>query len=282
MRTSTRALLAQAREAGTGLAAFNVMHLESAEAIATAAERVGVGVVLQISERCVRFHGGLRPLAAACLAVAGDAAVPLSVHLDHAQDPALALEAIALGLDSIMIDQAHLDDDDNVRVTREVRIAAHASGVHVEAELGEVGGKDGAHAPGVRTDPEEARAFQAATGVDALAVAVGSSHAMLDRSASLDLDRIAAIRALVPVPLVLHGSSGVPDDEIRRAIAAGMTKINVATQLTKRFTAGMRHALRDASVVDSRVALRVARERMTDEAEHMLRVIATPAAALAV
>src|SRR5690606_32233572 len=111
-----------------------------------------------------------------------------------------------------------------------------AAGVYVEGELGEVGGKDGAHAPGVRTDPEEARSFVAATGVDALAVAVGSSHAMLDRSAALDLDLISRLHAALPVPLVLHGSSGVADETIVAAVRAGMTKINVSTHLNGFFT----------------------------------------------
>lgn len=275
MRARTADLLHAARAEGVGLAAFNVMHLEAAEGVAAAAERVGVGVVLQISQNCVAFHGSLRPFASACIEIATASSARLAVHLDHATDVELAEEAIGLGLDSVMIDLAHRPYDENVATTRAIVEAGHAADVLVEAELGEIGGKDGAHAPGVRTDPDEARAFQLATGVDALAVAVGSSHAMVDRTASLDLDRIAAIRAAVPVPLVLHGSSGVPDDEIGRGIAAGMTKINVATQLTKRFTGGLRAALEDARLVDSRRALRVAREELEQEADRMLRVIAT-------
>ncbi len=107
----------------------------------------------------------------------------------------------------------------------------------MEAELGEIGGKDGVHAPGARTDPAEAAAYVAATGVDGLAVAVGTSHAMLTRDAALDLPLIAALRETVPVPLVLHGSSGVADADLTAAVDAGMTKINIATQLNKVFTA---------------------------------------------
>ena len=136
------------------------------------------------------------------------------MHLDHAEDPELALLAIDHGFGSVMYDGAKLDFADNVETTRRVVDARRAAGVLVEAELGEIGGKDGAHAPGVRTDPAEAARFVAETGVDALAVAVGSSHAMTERVAALDLDLIARLRAAVPVPLVLHGSSGVPDETI--------------------------------------------------------------------
>ena len=116
-------------------------------------------------------------------------------------------------------------------------------GIWVEAELGEIGGKNGVHAPGARTRPDEAAVYVAATGVDALAVAVGSSHAMLTRDAALDLELIAKIRDAVSLPLVLHGSSGVPDAGLAAAVRAGMTKINVATQLNKAFTAAVRASL---------------------------------------
>ena len=148
-------------------------------------------MILQISQNCADYHGGLEPIALATLAVARRAQTPVAVHLDHAERPELVDEAIALGFGSVMFDGGALPYDENVAITAEVAARAHAAGVYVEGELGEVGGKDGAHAPGVRTDPDEARAFVAATGVDALAVAVGSSHAMTDRTASLDLELIA-------------------------------------------------------------------------------------------
>src|SRR6185312_10019142 len=117
---------------------------------------------------------------------------------------------------------------------------AHDAGLWVEAELGEIGGKDGAHAPGVRTDPSEARAFVALTGVDGLAVAVGSSHAMTSKDAQLDLALIAELAEAVPVPLVLHGSSGVSTSMLLDAVAAGIRKVNVGTALSVAFTAAVR------------------------------------------
>ena len=156
-----------------------------------------------------------------------------------------------------------LDYADNVAATREVVARAHDAGVWVEAELGEIGGKDGAHAPGVRTDPVEAAAFVEATGVDGLAVAVGSSHAMLDRSAQLDLELIARLAAAVPVPLVLHGSSGVADEVIASAVESGIRKVNVGTALNIAFTASLRDALSaHPDAVDPRRYTRDARAAM--------------------
>ena len=271
----TRTLITRASGDRTGVGAFNVLSLETAEGLVSAAERSGHGVILQISENCVAYHGGLEPIAAATLALAAASPAEVAVHLDHATDERLARTAIDLGFGSVMYDGAALDYADNVAATRRVVAAAHSAGVFVEAELGTIGGKDGAHAPGVRTDPAEAASFAAETGVDALAVAVGSSHAMSSRSASLDLDLVARIADAVPVPLVLHGSSGVPDDQIVQAIRAGMTKINVSTHLNGFFTRAVRAALEaDESLVDSRRYLSAGRAALSAEAERLLVLFA--------
>jgi len=269
--TPTRDLMVRAAAAGTGQGAFNVIHLETVEGLIAGAERAGLPVILQISQNCAAYHGGLEPLALATLAAARQASVPVAVHLDHAQDEDLAYQAVDLGFGSVMYDGAHLDYPDNVEATRRVAAYAHARGVYVEAELGEVGGKDGAHAPGVLTDPAEAAAFVAATGVDALAVAVGSSHAMTERSAALDLARIARLHDALEVPLVLHGSSGVPDDTLQDAIAAGMRKINVSTHLNGFFTRAVREFLdANPSVVDSRKYLAAGRDALVPEVARLL------------
>lgn len=271
---STRELLTEARRTDRGLAALNVIHLESAEAIATGAETAGHGAVLQISQNCVKYHGALAPIAAAARAVAEHSSAPLSLHLDHAEDVELVREAIRLGFSSVMYDGATLPYAENVDTTARVVAEAEAAGVLVEAELGEVGGKDGAHAPGVRTDPGEAARFVADTGVHALAVAVGSSHAMVTKSAELDLDLVAELAAAVPCPLVLHGSSGVPDAALTGAIRAGMTKINVSTQLVRSFTTAVRHRLAtDEDLVDSRQYLAAGRAAMAEEVTQVLGTI---------
>lgn len=272
--TTTASLISSAYEESRGVAAFNAINLETVEAIATGAETANRPVIVQISENAVRYHRGLAPLAQAAIAVASGSAMPIALHLDHATDERLVGIAVDLGFSSVMYDASQLPYEDNLTRTAAVARRCHDRGAHVEAELGEVGGKNGVHAPGVRTDPAEAAAFVAGTGVDALAVAVGSSHKMTTRDAALDEALIAAIRRAVDVPLVLHGSSGVSDDGLRAAIAAGMTKINVATQLNKAFTGAVRDALEaDPALVDQRRYLGAGRDAMAAEAARLLTVI---------
>ncbi|MEV7965514.1 class II fructose-bisphosphate aldolase [Sphaerisporangium sp. NPDC088356] len=271
---STQQIVDSARARGVGVGAFNVITLEHAEAIVAGAEQAGTPVVLQISENAVKFHGGrLAPIAAAAAAVAGLAAVPVSLHLDHVESTELLYQAADAGMSSVMFDASKLDYQANVAATRAAADWAHERGLHLEAELGEVGGKDGAHAPGVRTDPAEAAAFVAATGVDALAVAVGSSHAMTTRTARLDHDLIVKLREAVPVPLVLHGSSGVADDELSTAVRAGIVKVNIGTILNVAFTGAVRETLREPSLVDPRKYLAPARTEMTAVVRHMLTIL---------
>ncbi|NUS13058.1 MAG: class II fructose-bisphosphate aldolase family protein [Streptomyces sp.] len=279
--TSTADLVTAARAAGHGVAAFNVITLEHAEAITAAAEAAALPVVLQVSQNAVAFHGGRpAPLLAAAVCLAGVAAVPVAVHLDHVTDEDLVRAGVAAGVSSVMYDASALPYEQNVRTTARIAAWAHARGLWVEAELGAIGGKDGAHTPGVRTDPGEAAAFTAATGVDALAVAVGSSHAMTARTARLDHALIARLRASVAVPLVLHGSSGVPDDELRQAVTSGMVKINIGTALNVAFTSAVRDRLgSDPAVVDPRRYLRPARDAMASTAQHLLQVISRRPAA---
>lgn len=271
----TADLVSAAYRDGRSVLAFNVITMEYAEAIVAGAEQVGRPVILQISENAVKFHHGrLAPIAAATVAVATAAGVPVSVHLDHVEDEQLLRASAENGVSSVMFDASKLDYDDNVAATKAAADWAHDGGMFLEAELGEVGGKDGAHAPGVRTDPGEAAAFVAATGVDALAVAVGSSHAMSERTASLDFDLIGRLRSAVPVPLVLHGSSGVADDDLRKAVAAGITKVNVGTLLNVNFTAAVRdHLAADDSVTDPRKYFTPARTAITDAVAGLLGAI---------
>jgi fructose-bisphosphate aldolase class II len=271
---TTGEIVAAARAAGVGVAAFNVITLEHAEAIVAGAEAARRPVVLQVSENAVRFHGRLEPLSAACASLARIAAVPVSLHLDHITDQELLRRAPAAGYSSVMFDASTMEYEQNVAATRQAASWAHTHGLWVEAELGAVGGKNGAHAPGVRTDPDEARGYVAATGVDALAVAVGSSHAMTDQRARLDFDLIARLRGAVDVPLVLHGSSGVPDGDLGRAVRAGMVKINIGTALNVAYTAAVRSQLTaDQHGVDPRRSLAAARDQMADTVRRLLDAV---------
>jgi len=269
-----RPLLSAARAGGHGVGAFNVIQIEHAEAIVAGAERAGWPVVLQISENTAGYHRGLAGIGSASVAIAAAATVPVVVHLDHAESVALVDQAVALGFTSVMFDGARLPYAENLARTGVVVARCHAAGVAVEAEIGEIGGKDGAHAPGVRTDPGQAAAFVAATGVDSLAVAVGTSHAMSDRSAVIDLDLIKSLYEAVPVPLVLHGSSGVDDPGLVTAVAAGMTKINIATRLNQVMTTVVRRILAaDGEMTDPRRYLGPAREAVADEVALLSRLL---------
>jgi fructose-bisphosphate aldolase class II len=271
----TADLVASAYREGSGLLACNVIMLEHAEAIVAGAEHVGRPVILQLSENAVKFHHGrLQPIAAAVSAVAGAATIDVAVHLDHVEDEQLLRASAGTGASSVMFDASALDYAANVAATKAAAQWAHQQGLFLEAELGEVGGKDGAHAPGVRTDPDEAVEFVAATGVDALAVAVGSSHAMSERSATLDFELIRRLRAAISVPLVLHGSSGVADSDLRKAVEAGITKINVGTLLNVRFTAAVRDYLAaDPHVNDPRRYLSPARDAIAEAVAALVTTI---------
>jgi fructose-bisphosphate aldolase class II len=278
--TTTAALVDAARRAGTAVGAFNVITLEHAEAIVAGAAEVEVGVILQVSQNAARFHGGNPgPIVAACRALADGCPVDVAVHLDHVGDLALLEGIETLGVSSVMFDASSKSYDDNVAATAAVVQRLHGVGLWVEAELGEVGGKDGdhrgAHDPHARTVPAEAVAYVAATGVDALAVAVGSSHAMTERTAQLDLDLVAELAAAVPVPLVLHGSSGVAPVGLRDAARAGITKINVGTALNVAFTGAVRSVLDEhAELTDPRQYLAPARAATTAEVAALLTALA--------
>ncbi|MFF5521929.1 class II fructose-bisphosphate aldolase [Streptomyces coeruleorubidus] len=278
--TATGELITRAAAARSAVASFNVITLEHVEAVIAGAESVTAPVVLQVSENAVKFHGGqLLPLARAAVAAAERAAVPVALHLDHVQSETLLHQAAEAGFSSVMYDAARLPYEQNLAATRAAVDWAHAQGLWIEAELGQIGGKNGrppldAHAPGARTDPDEARAFVADSGVDALAVAIGSAHAMTTRTATLDHALLKQLSAALDVPLVLHGSSGVPDDELTAAVAGGITKVNIGTALNIALTGAIREFLADRpEAVDPRGYLTVAREAMTRAVARTLQTL---------
>ena len=281
---TTADLLADAHARGTGLAALNVITLEHAEGTVLGAEQAGLPVVLQVSQNAAKFHlDDPAPLTAALLALARTSLVPVSLHLDHVTRVDLLHRAAECGFSSVMFDAGPLPYEENVTSTREAVAWGHEHGLLVEAELGYVGGKasqdegqvESAHGTGVRTDPDQARAYVAATGVDALAVAVGSRHAMRSADAELDLDLVARLRAAVDVPLVLHGSSGVPQPGIAAAVVAGMTKVNIGTITTLAFTRAIRQHLADLpDVTDPRQYLAPARKAVSGLVAELVSTVA--------
>jgi fructose-bisphosphate aldolase class II len=273
-RTHAKTLVLNAKSAGTAVGAFNVILLEHAEALVAGAELAKLPVILQISENCVSYHKALKPISVATIAIAESASVPVSVHLDHAESEDLVKEALDLGYDSVMFDGSKLSYADNVEASARMAALCKSYGATLEVEIGEVGGKDGVHAPGVRTNPLEAKAFAEATGADLVAVAVGSSHAMTTRDATLDFDLIAEIARTVSVPLVLHGSSGVSDPDLQKAVKAGMSKINIATHLNNVFTHEVRESLgANPKLVDPRKYIAPGRDAVATEVARLLSLL---------
>ena len=255
--------------------AFDVVTLEHAEAIVAGAEAAGRAVLLQVGQGTVAYHQGrLAPVTAACRELAAAAGVPIGLHLDHLDDDELAAVAAAQGFGSLMFDGSRLPFGENVVRTRAVTRRSHLAGLWVEAELGDARGAGGAHAPGARTDPDEAALFVAETSVDALAVAVGSRAATTAPGAALDLDLLARLHAAVPVPLVLHASSAVPDDALAEAVAGGIVKVNAGAASDVAFTAAVRRTLgADADVTDPRRWLAPARDAVAAEVARILGVL---------
>ncbi|MFC9331874.1 ketose-bisphosphate aldolase [Kitasatospora sp. NPDC057015] len=279
----TSDLIDRAAAGGTAVAAVNVITLEHIEAVINGAEAASQPVILQISENAVKYRlGRLAPLAAAATAAARTARVEVALHLDHVKDLGLLPTALECGIGSVMIDAAHLPYEQNVEVTRHAVKWAHTHGIWAEAELGEVGGKDGrgaldAHAPGARTDPAEAAQYIEETRIDALAVAVGSAHAMTSRTATIDRELLGRLHETVSVPLVLHGSSGLADAELLAAVAGGIIKVNIGTALSIAMTHAIRtHLTSEPRGVDPRGYLSDARTAMTVATTRLLNTIAAP------
>lgn len=241
-------ILAPAKAKGYAVGAFNVHSLEIIPSVLEVAAEERSPIILQFTEGTLKFCGyeNIRVLAGH---LARSAPVPVTLHFDHGASYELAVKAVQAGFSSVMIDASKLPMARNAQVTAEVVRMAHAAGVSVEAELGRVAGKEEnisvADAEAVFTDPGEAAEFVARTGVDALAVAVGTVHGFYKWEPKLAHTLLEQLRVAVPVPLVLHGGSGVPDDEIRKAIARGIHKINVATEAKDAWARALRKSLAD-------------------------------------
>ena len=272
----------QAHREGTAIGAFNANTLEQMQAIVLAAQAENAPVIIQVSHRALQYVGsgselrGLQYMAAVGKVAAASVAVPVSLHLDHANETEV-LQAIALGFTSVMFDGDYLPFAENVATTRRLCEIAHDAGVCMEAEIGEVPKPDGAAYDPAEIDlttPEDAAEFVQATGVDTLAIALGSVHGLKDKSVSLDLARLAAIRARVETPLVLHGSSGVNNADIAEGIKLGLAKINIATQLSKAFTGAVRAVLAaDGELVDPRKYLGPGRTAQIEVVRERIRFV---------
>ena len=264
---TTKELMLDAQKHHYAIGAFNAENMEMVQAIIAAAEELRAPVIVQTTPGTLKYASPAM-FYANVAAAAAEATVPVVMHLDHGSSFELAMKAFRAGYTSIMIDGSHSAFEENIAITRSVVAACHAAGVPVEAELGKVGGKeddlDGGMGNGY-TDPAEAAEFVERTGVDSLAVAIGTAHGVYKGTPKLDVDRLSEIRQVVSIPLVLHGTSGVPDDAVRECIARGMCKVNYATDLRIAFSAGLKEYLaKDPDAFDPKKYNAVGREKVKE------------------
>ncbi len=250
MFVSSLKMIQAAREGRYAVPAFNAENMEMVQAIVSAAESARSPVMIQTTMPTVKYIG--EDMAVAMVKTAAErATVPVALHLDHCTSFDAVMRALWAGYTSVMFDGSKMEFEENVALTRKVVDAARPMGVTVEAELGTVGGKeDNVSASIIYTEPEEAEEFVERTGVDILAIAIGTAHGFYKGEPKLDFDRIDVIRNRIDTPLVLHGGSGIPTESVKRAISLGMSKVNFATELRAAMTGAVRSALEDGGIID--------------------------------
>jgi fructose-bisphosphate aldolase, class II len=267
---------------GWAVGAFNAVNMEQAQAIAWAAEAENAPAIIQVSHRALLYVGGgdavygLKMMAAVGKAAADSVRAPLALHMDHGSESEVRL-ALELGFTSVMFDADGLALEENLAITRRLAELAHAAGACMEAEVGDVPritAEGAIHSEEGLTHPEDAQLFARSAGVDTLAIAIGSVHAVKRKEVDLDLERLRAIRAAVVQPLVLHGSSGVTDESLRAGIALGLAKINTATQLSQGFTAAARAVLQaNPAESDPRQYLGPGRAAMVEAVRERIKLV---------
>jgi len=287
-----------ARKNGYAIGAFNVQNLESMQAVAEAAAEEKSPAILQITPSVIKY-AGLPYISGLVKTAAQLSPVPLTMHLDHGEDFDTAAKCVEAGFTSVMIDGSFLKFDENVALTKRVVDIAHPKGVSVEAELGKLAGveeRSVEEKEAILTDPKTAVEFVEKTGVDTLAVAIGTSHGAykFKSESKLDIERLRTISQIISIPLVLHGASsvpqwliekatkygaslggakGIPEEELKKAISFGIAKINIDTDLRLAFTATVREVLANSpKEFDPRKILGPAKEAMKEVAKSKMRL----------
>lgn len=271
----TEEMLLNAQKGKYAVGAFNVENMEMVIAAIEAAEELNSPIILQTTPSTVKY-AGVEMYAANVAALAKQAKVPVALHLDHGDSFELAMQAMCAGYTSIMFDGSHGSYEDNLVISQAVVRACQPNKIGVEGELGKIGGKeddlDGGD--GGLTDPEQARDYVEKTGINSLAVAIGTVHGIYKGEPNIDLERLKAIRKLVEVPLVLHGTSGVPDETVRECIKEGICKVNYATDLRVAFSKGVKQVLNDnPNTIDPKKYGMVGREEVKQNVKDKIQVV---------
>lgn len=269
-------LLAEARKGGYAVGAFNANNMEIIQGILGAADELQSPVILQASQGAIKY-AGLEYIAALVKIASEHVSVPVALHLDHGTTFEQAVQCIRVGFTAVMFDGSKYQLEENIARTRAVVEVAKPVGVSVEGELGKIGGTEDdisvSDGEAMMTSPEEAQEFAKGTGIDALAVAIGTAHGPYKGEPRLDFARLEKIRHLVDVPLVLHGASGVPDEAIKKAISLGVCKINIDTDLRQAFTAAMKQVLAEKpGEFDPRKLLGPGRDALKEVAKQKIKL----------
>ncbi|NLT94334.1 MAG: class II fructose-1,6-bisphosphate aldolase [Clostridia bacterium] len=269
-------LLSKAEAEGYAVGAFNCNNMEIVQAIVAAAEAEKAPVIIQASQGAIKY-AGLNYIVKLVEVAADSVSVPVALHLDHGTSFEQVVKCIRYGFSSVMIDGSKLPLEENIAITKKVLEVARPLGVSVEAELGKIGGTEDDISVSEReamfTDPQEAKTFVEATGVTSLAVAIGTAHGQYKGKPELDFERLEKIKKLVGIPIVLHGSSGVPDADIQKAIKLGVRKVNIDTNIREAFMKGVKDALaKNPAEIDPRKVLGPAREEMIAIVREKIRI----------
>ena len=269
---TTRGIMEKAQAGGYAIGAFNAEKMEMVQAIIAAAEAENAPVIIQTTPGTLKYAGP-ECFAGLVSRLAREAKVPAALHLDHGNSFELAERCAKEGYTSLMIDGSKLPFAENIEITR--RVVAMAAELPVEAELGTVGGKeDGMEAKPQYTDPDEAAEFVRRTGISSFAVAIGTAHGVYKGEPKLDLDRLSEVRAKVDIPLVLHGTSGVPEDQVRECIRRGICKVNYATDLRIVFTAAVKKAIAEQpDAFDPKKYLAAGRKAVEERVRELIRLL---------
>ena len=272
---TTKQLLLDAQKGGYAVGAFNVENMEMVQAVVAAAEELRSPVIMQTTPSTVKY-ANLNYFYENVKVAAQESSVPVVIHLDHGNSFELAMQAYRTGYTSIMIDGSHEGFEDNIALTSGVVKACHPGEVPIEAELGKVGGKeddlDGGEGDPY-TNPQEAAEFVERTGIDSLAVAIGTAHGVYKGVPKLDFSRLSEIRKAVSIPLVLHGTSGVPDEDVAECIKRGICKVNYATDLRIAFTKGINQVLKEnPDTIDPKKYNAKGREEVRKYVMHKMKI----------
>lgn len=266
--------LADANENGYAIGAFNVENMEMVLAVAHAAQKTYSPVIIQTTPGTLKYASA-KMFRAMVKAAIYDADIPVFLHLDHGNTANIAMEAAEEKYDSVMIDGSKLSLEENITLTKQIKEYAIAFDIPVEGELGTIGGKEDEtqHKDSLLTSVEDAKNFVDCTGVDLLAVSIGTSHGFYMQEPELDIERLNEIKRVVKIPIVLHGTSGVPQEQVRESIEHGICKVNYATVLRDVYTKEVRQELEhDDKLYDPKVFGRAAMEAVEEKVIELIKI----------